>query len=105
MARELPLACSLNGADLAARGAEIRDVGRAALLGAEAEDARAVLRFRPESRERVAAIVAKEAECCAFLTMRLDEEADAVRLTIEAPPGGEPVMHELVAAFQAEEVR
>jgi hypothetical protein len=100
MATDLPLACSLDQADLAARGAEIREVGRAALLGAEAENARAVLRFRPQSRERVAAIVAKEAACCAFLSMRLDEGPEALRLTIEAPPGGEPVMHELVAAFR-----
>ena len=101
MAQELPLACTLTGADMAARGAEIQAVGREGLLGAQAEEARAVLRFRPESRDRVAAIVAKEAECCAFLSMRLDDDSDAVRLTIEAPPGGEPVMHDLVAAFSA----
>jgi hypothetical protein len=100
MAQELPIACALSGPDLAARGAEIRAVGQDSLLDAEAQDARAVLRFRPDSRERVAAIVAKEAECCAFLTMRLDDEPEALRLTIEAPPGGEPVMHELVAAFR-----
>jgi hypothetical protein len=101
MAQELPLACTLTGADMAARGAEIQAVGREGLLDAQAEETRAILRFRPGSRDRVAAIVAKEAECCAFLSMRLDDEPDAVRLTIEAPPGGEPVMHDLVAAFSA----
>jgi hypothetical protein len=29
--------------------------------------------------------------------------AGAIELRIAAPPGGEPVMHELVAAFQAAE--
>src|SRR3954451_17976496 len=98
MAQELPIACNLSGPDLAARGAEIRAVGQDSLLAAEAQDARAVLRFRPESRERVAAIVAGEAECSAFLPMRLDDEPAPLRLTIQAPPGGEPVMHALVAA-------
>jgi hypothetical protein len=47
----------------------------------------------------VDAVVAAEARCCAFLTMEVREEHDAVVLTIVAPEGAEPVLSELVDAF------
>jgi hypothetical protein len=74
-------------------------IGRASLIGAEAVDGQAVLRFRVDARERVAAIVAAEAECCPFLTMSLHEEPGALVLGIEAPAGAEPVLEGIVAAF------
>jgi hypothetical protein len=77
-------------------------IGRASLIGAEAEDGQAVLRFRVDARERVAAVVAAEAECCPFLTMTLREERGALALRIEAPAGAEPVLEGIVAAFGAE---
>jgi len=99
--QELPIACSLSGPDLRDRLAEIREVGRAGLIGVEREGSRSVLRFRPstEISARLARIVAAEAECCAFLALRIDEAPDSVRLTIEGPKGTEPVVDELVAAF------
>lgn len=106
MPTELPIACSLTAAELPARLAEIGAIGRASLLGAEVSPSTAVLSFRGggDTRARLEAIVAAEADCCAFLAMSLrDTGAGAIELRIAAPPGGEPVMHELVAAFQAAE--
>ena len=75
-------------------------VGEAGLLAVDADSASATLRFRPEVRGRLAAIVAAEAECCPFLSLDLADEPGAVRLTISAPAGAAPVLQELVAAFR-----
>ena len=53
------------------------------------------------TRERVAAFVAAESRCCAFLRMELRDDPGALTLTIEGPAGSEPVVGELVAAFTA----
>jgi hypothetical protein len=84
MPSDSPIACSLSPAELPQRLAEM-------------------LRFRIGARNQLDAIVAAEAQCCAFLSMQLDDEPDAVRLTIEAPPGAEPVLHDLAAAFGGSE--
>jgi hypothetical protein len=101
MTTELPIACSLTAADMPGRLAEAAAIGRAGLLGVEATEARAVLHFRADAdtRARLAAIVAAEAECCPFLAISLDDGRGALALTIEAPPGAEPVLRDLVAAF------
>src|SRR3954468_23233608 len=103
MPTELPIACSLSAAELPARLAEMNDVGRSALLGVERTKTTAVLRFRHdgETRERLAAIVAAEARCCAFLDMTLDVTGDAVALTISVPADAAPILDELVAVFAA----
>jgi hypothetical protein len=102
MSRELPIACSLSAGDLNDRLAEIADLGRDALLEAELAGLRAELRFArdPGIPQRLARIVAAESECCAFLSMAVRPEPDAVVLTIAAPEGAEPVVRDLVAAFR-----
>jgi len=102
MTSELPIACTLSATDLSQRVAEIRDLGRAALLDVERGAARAVLRFRgdDETRGRLTTIVAAEAQCCAFLDMTVRDDArDDVLLEIRAPACAEPVVDDLVAAF------
>src|SRR4051794_16194010 len=103
MAEELPIACSLSATDLSTRLAEMADLGRAALLHADRRGAGARLRFAAGTgvRERVEAIVAAESECCAFLAMRVTDAPDEVVLTIDAPEGAEPVLEDLVDAFEA----
>lgn len=98
---ELPIACSLDAADLSARLAQIADLGRDALLGARRDGAHARLRFAagPGIRPRVEAIVAAESRCCPFLAMRVDEPPGEVVLTIDAPEDAELVLAELVDAF------
>jgi hypothetical protein len=97
----LPIACSLSATELPERLARMAALGRDALLACEHDGTRAQLRFAaaPGVRERVEAIVAAEAECCAFLTMRVGEHPGGIVLSIEAPEGAGPVLAELVDAF------
>ena len=99
MPTELPIACSLSANELPQRLEEMAVLGRAALVDVHLESRRAQLRFAPGAgvRDRVQAVVAAESECCAFLTMRVTDEPDAVVLTVDAP---ELVLAELVDAFR-----
>lgn len=103
---EGPIACTLTAEERPGRVAELRAIGQRALLTADVAAGQAVLRFAPsaETRERLEAIVAGEARCCAFLSMTLTDSDDAVVLTITAPDGAEPVLAELVAAFLASRI-
>jgi hypothetical protein len=100
---DTPIACSLDAASLTERIGELRALGRDALLGAETAAGRSTLRFAPgaETRARLAAVVAAEATCCAFLSFTLADAPDAIVMTISAPEGAEPVVAELVAAVSA----
>jgi hypothetical protein len=99
MSAELPIACSLDAADFAARQAEIEALGAEALLDAHVHGVSARLRFRDDARARVERFIDVETRCCPFFGMRLDDAADGIVLTIEAPPGAESVVAELVDAF------
>src|SRR3954452_18605244 len=91
-----PIACTLTADELPARAAAMRNLGSAALLGAERDGARAVLRFRADAvtRARLAAIVAAEAQCCPVLAPALGPT-----LSIRPPDAAEPVVDDMVAAF------
>jgi hypothetical protein len=104
MPTDLPIACSLTATDLTARLAQMAELGSDALLDADLSERHATLRFANGAgvRERLTAIAAAETECCAFLTMGMRAEADMIVLTIDAPEGAEPMLHELVDAFRAE---
>jgi hypothetical protein len=108
MSKDLPIACSLTGAELPARLAEMAALGRDALIDRRVEGRSARLRFAAGAgagvRERVDAIAAAESECCAFLTLTVADEPDAVVLRIDAPEGAEAVMVELVDAFSSDAV-
>jgi hypothetical protein len=95
-----PIACALPAAAMPARRAEMAVLARD-LLSTDVSATHAVLRLRPAAatRERVAAFVAAESRCCAFLRMALREDPDALTLTIDGPACSEPVLRELVAAF------
>lgn len=99
MPSDLPIACSLSAEELPERLGAMAALGRTSLLAADRDGARAVLRFRPAARAELAAIVAAEEECCAFLSMELHDEPDSIVLTVQAPAAAEPLLHELVGAF------
>ena len=103
MPSELPIACSLNATELPRRLAEMGELGSSALQSVERSPTIAALHFRrgDGTRERLKAIVAAEASCCAFLDMTLRDSRDALVLTISAPPDAALVLDELVAAFAA----
>jgi hypothetical protein len=100
MTTEPPIACTLTEAERPARRDEMAAIARD-LMSVDAQECRAVLRFRPVAgtHERVAAFVAAESRCCAFLRLELHEDPDALTLTIDGAPGAEPVIGDLVAAF------
>jgi len=101
MTTESPIACTLTEAERPARRAEMTVIARD-LVSAETHAAHAVVRLRPAAgtRERVAAFVAAESRCCAFLRMELREDPEALTLTIDGPAGSEPVVRELVAGLE-----
>jgi hypothetical protein len=102
---EIPMACTLSPAQMEGRGDELRALGRAALVSIDCGERHATLRFRPgpEVRERVDAIVAAEAECCAFLDFTVSSgEEDTTTVVIEAPEGGEAMARELAYLFAAD---
>jgi hypothetical protein len=101
---EIPIACTLDRAQMRRRGEDIRALGRAALMAVDRGDRQVVLRFRPdpEIHEQVKAIAAAESECCAFLDFTVARERGATVVTIAAPPDGAPVMHKLVDLFSAD---
>jgi|Tabmets5t2r1_1033131.scaffolds.fasta_scaffold09430_4 hypothetical protein len=101
---EIPIACTLDRAQLRRRGEDIRALGRAALTAVERSERQAVLRFRPdpEIHEQVKAIAAAESECCAFLDFTVAQEPGATVVTIASPPDGAPILHELVDLFSAD---
>jgi hypothetical protein len=96
-----PIACTLSASEFPAREAEIRALGSDGLVDVAQEAGRVVLRFRPDSgiRERVEAIVAAEAECCAFLDFIVEHGDAATVLTISAPNGGAEMVNEFAELF------
>ena len=98
-----PIACTLSAAEMPARRAEMAALARELVL-ADAQPARGVLRFRAgaRTRERAAAFVEAEGRCCPFLRLELrDDDPDVLTLTVEGPPGSEPVVGELLGALGA----
>jgi MerR family copper efflux transcriptional regulator len=97
------IACTLAPGEMPRRGEEIRSLGRDGLRSVVRAERRVTLRFGagPEIRRRVEEIAAAESRCCAFLGFTVADEDDATVLTIDAPEGGEPVMHELAGLFEA----
>jgi hypothetical protein len=99
-------ACTLSAEDIAGmpqRLAGFRRLG-AAQLSSHRGERHAVLRFRndPAIREDVDALVAAESRCCGFLGYRVEEQPEALVLTISAPEGGEPFMLALAEMLAAD---
>jgi hypothetical protein len=102
MPDELPIACTLNAQDLAAREALMAELGRDALLDVVQDGPHALLRFAAGSGvwDRVGSFVAGESTCCAFLTMKVAQIGDELELRIHGPAGAELALAEIVAAFR-----
>jgi hypothetical protein len=101
---ELPIACSLDAGDLAARYEDLAALGRRSLISVQGRGALpVVLSFRgdADTRADLERFVAAEAECCAFLDLRISGD-DPLELRIDAPPLAEPFVAEMVDAFASE---
>ncbi len=103
MSQELPVVCSLGAGDLQQRLAAIAEIGAESLIDREVEAGRHRLRFRADSktRERLEAVIAAEAECCAFLDLSLEDEEGGLILSVAAPAAGQATADGFAAAFAA----
>ena len=101
---EIPIACTLDRAQMRQRAADIRALGRAALTTVERGERHVVLRFRPSPaiRAQVEQFVTAESECCVFLDFTIASEQDATVVTIASPPDGAAVVHDPADLFSAD---
>lgn len=100
MTANLPVACTLDQADLRNRASELGDLGRG-LIGLSAEGARASLRFPAACSAEVDAFIAAESSCCPFFTFDKTLDGESIELAISAPVDGEWAVRGLVAGFVA----
>jgi hypothetical protein len=98
-----PVACTLGAGDFRQRLAWIADLNRDALRAQRRDGLRLELTYAPAALDRVREMVARERDCCAFLTFDLQQEADAVRLVIEAPENVRGALDAVFEPFQARE--
>ncbi len=101
MTEDKPIACSLGASALEQRLAAIADIGADSLVSRETRGDQRLLCFRSsdETRQRLEAIVAAEAECCSFLDLSLIEKDGELILSIAAPEAGQAIADELAEAF------
>jgi hypothetical protein len=99
----LPIACSLTAAELETRVAEMGALGTEALVTTTRDSSTLTLRFRGgrEVHGRVRDVAAAETQCCGFLEIAVEEHGDEATLRIQAPPGAEPVLDDLMRAFNS----
>lgn len=91
--------CTLSLDELPARTDQVQRLIDG-LQSRERDERRVRLRFDPSLSGVVDAFVRDESACCAFYDFAVEERADAVQLTVEAPAGAEPLLESLYAAFE-----
>jgi hypothetical protein len=103
MAKETPIACSLEAGELEQRLAAIAAIGADSLIARSVEGDRHLLRFRVDAmtRRRLEGIVAAEKECCSVLDLTLSEKGGELLLSIAAPRDAQALASGLSAAFSA----
>lgn len=101
MPKDLPIACALAPGKLSERLAEMTRLGAESLLEVRRSGVGAELVFAEDGkvRQRLDAIVAAEAQCCAFLRMQVTEGDGVITLGVKAPDGAEIAVSEIVDAF------
>lgn len=97
MPQTIPIACSLNKADLPDRASLMEALGRD-LVAVQADGLQATLSFQTD-QARLEEFVQAESSCCPFFEFEVAHGAEATTLRIGAPDGAEWAMRGLVAAF------
>lgn len=101
----LAIACTLGSGDFKERVVVIRDLASRALRSSQRNDLRLDLAYDAAAIAEVADLVAKETECCSFLSFELQTDGDVVRLKISAPESARASADELFAHFAPELAR
>jgi hypothetical protein len=100
LAESPPIACTLAAGHFKDRMAWIADLNRDALRSHRRDDLRLELSYALEAASRVRELAHREQECCAFLIFEVHEDAEKVRLTIDAPEDARDAADILFEQFQ-----
>lgn len=98
-----PIACALGSGDFQRRLAWIAELNRDALRSRKRDGFKLELSYAPDALDRVREMIAREEECCAFLTFELHPEGDTLRLVIAAPEGARDALDTVFQPFEAPE--
>jgi hypothetical protein len=96
-----PIACALGLGDFKDRIGWIRELSARALRSHRRDGLMLELTYDPSAAADVHDLVRREQACCGFLRFDVRESADAVHLTITAPPEAQSAADELFAHFVA----
>jgi hypothetical protein len=96
-----PIACSLAAGHLKHRVEWIARLNARALRGQRRDGLTLHLTYDCLAAIDVREFVRRERACCGFLRFEVEETAEAIRLTIAAPPEASQVADELFAYFVA----
>ena len=100
MPETIPIACTLEQADLPERAELLARLGQR-LDGVEAGGLAARLRFPADDEDELRRLMTLESSCCPFFSFDLVESGDRLELRVSAPEGGEWAVRGLVAGFVA----
>jgi aminoglycoside phosphotransferase len=86
--KELPIACSLDAAQLAERGERWQALADQALISVEQTERGARQRYRGGAaiEAELRDLVELEAECCPFLELQVERVAAEIQLEVSGPP-------------------
>ena len=96
-----PIACTLAAGDFKDRVGWIRELSAKSLRSHHRDGLMLKLAYDRCAAAEVHEFVRREQACCGFLRFEVRESADAVHLTITAPPEAESVADDLFAHFVA----
>jgi hypothetical protein len=94
-----PIACTLAPGDFKDRVASIRELSARSLRSHRRDGLMLELSYDRCAAADVHELVHREQACCGFLRFDVRESADAVHLTITAPPEAQGAADELFAHF------
>ena len=100
MPETIPIACTLERADLPERAELLARLGQR-LDYVEAGGLAARLRFPAEDEDQLRRFMTLESSCCPFFSFDLAEAGDRLELRVSAPEGGVWAVRGLVAGFVA----
>jgi hypothetical protein len=100
MATDIPIACTLQPAEMRERAASIDALLDDALLAQHEIDGglRSSFRVAPDVEQRLHDLVAAESRCCAFLSFASGRDRDTLWLDITGAPEARPVIDQFFAA-------